>query len=218
MPWGALEAVCQTAALGPGRQFWINWLPKPEPARKVDTPGDRFPSPPRAVQNRASLWPISGPGTSATRRQGSQITAISTAFGAREENRTPDLRITSQSIQTVGTGRAWYLMGFWVVRVSGYHLLPRYTPEFVTHKWPAPRPTSALGRVPVGHDFSNLDDDESVGGDHAQHRLRGEPASPLHCPEHGGPCVHPAGGRRSGSQSGNHLRDSTGRLTGFAPI
>ena len=25
MPWGALEAVCQTAALGPGRQFWITF-------------------------------------------------------------------------------------------------------------------------------------------------------------------------------------------------
>jgi hypothetical protein len=34
--------------------------------------------------------------------------AISTVFGAREENRTPDLLITSQAIGLVGTGRAWY--------------------------------------------------------------------------------------------------------------
>ena len=38
-----------------------------------------------------------------------QIAAITTVFRAREENRTPDLRITSQSIQTVRTGMAWYL-------------------------------------------------------------------------------------------------------------
>jgi hypothetical protein len=47
--------------------------------------------------------------------------------------------------------------GFWGTQVSGYHLLPRYTPEFVAHKWPAPplslRLTRAERRWP-GTNFS----------------------------------------------------------------
>ena len=49
-------------------------------------------------------------------------------FGAREENRTPDLLITSQSIQTVGTGRAWYLAvfrGFESAGTTSYRVIRR---------------------------------------------------------------------------------------------
>ncbi len=88
--------------------------------------------------------------TSATRRPGPQIAANSTVFGAREENRTPDLRITSQSIQIVGTGRAWYLAVFGTSESAD-------TTSYRAIRWslwpisgPLPRPASVQRCIRMG--------------------------------------------------------------------